>query len=335
MDAPNDLLDYYSRFFVEGVIDLSASNPPPPEIDPSQLPPPRLDYVPPSGAPGLAERIAARYQTVAPAEVLVTAGASEALAAIALALLGPGSRVVAPRPSYPSFLETARAVGAELHFDDHPSGAIDLALTCNPTAPAGQLVDLPAFLAATEAAGGIPVVDEVYRELSLGGEPIPAAVDLSGRAISVGGLSKPVGAGGLRIGWLVTHDVALRPRLDRQLQHLSGGPAGPSIPLAEYVLDHFDEWVSATLARARCNGRHVCEALHHAGWTFEPPRAGITVSARPPFDVSSAAEQRLRAAGYFLVPCRVLGPPGEYRVSLLAPPGDLRRALRLLAGESG
>jgi hypothetical protein len=67
-DPTRDLLLYYSAYFDPELIDLSVSNPPPPELDldAHSFPPETLSYVPPQGPIRLMEKIAARYRTVSP-----------------------------------------------------------------------------------------------------------------------------------------------------------------------------------------------------------------------------------------------------------------------------
>jgi DNA-binding transcriptional MocR family regulator len=58
------------------------------------------------------------------------------------------------------------------------------------------------------------VVDEIYREAAYGDDPIaPTVLSLGPRVISVSSLSKCHGAPGLRLGWAITHDAALRNQL--------------------------------------------------------------------------------------------------------------------------
>jgi aspartate/methionine/tyrosine aminotransferase len=54
--------------------------------------------------------------------------------------------------------------------------------------------------------------DETYRDLTHA-EPLPLAASLSDRAVSVASLSKAYGLPGLRVGWAITRDAALRETL--------------------------------------------------------------------------------------------------------------------------
>ena len=78
-----------------------------------------LGYTETPGAPFLRETIAALYQGVEPDDVLVYAGAEEAIFGFANVALGPGDHAVVVWPSYQSLHEVARGAGAR----DHAAGA--------------------------------------------------------------------------------------------------------------------------------------------------------------------------------------------------------------------
>jgi aspartate/methionine/tyrosine aminotransferase len=64
------------------------------------------------------------------------------------------------------------------------------------------------------AHGLVLFSDEVYRELEHDPtDRLHAACDLYERAVSLGSISKTYGLPGLRLGWLATHDAALRDAL--------------------------------------------------------------------------------------------------------------------------
>jgi aspartate/methionine/tyrosine aminotransferase len=79
--------------------------------------------------------------------------------------------------------------------------------------------------------------DEVYRLIER--DPalrLPAAVDAYERGISLGGLSKPYGLPGLRVGWIACRDENALSLLDRVRSYLSICSAGPSEVLAQIAL---------------------------------------------------------------------------------------------------
>ena len=73
-----------------------------------------LGYTESTGLPVLRARIAALYPGLAAEDVLMFAGAQEAVFVLMNVLLGPGDHAVVTWPGYQSLHEVARATGAEV-----------------------------------------------------------------------------------------------------------------------------------------------------------------------------------------------------------------------------
>ncbi len=85
----------------------------------------------------------------------------------------------------------------------------------------------------TRSRSIVIVSDEVYRELEHNSQDrLPAACDLDERAVSLGSISKSYGLPGLRIGWLVTRDSALREAVLRLKDYTTICSSAPSERLA-------------------------------------------------------------------------------------------------------
>jgi aspartate/methionine/tyrosine aminotransferase len=160
-------------------------------------------------------------------DVLVTAGAAQALFIIATSLLDKGDHLVVIRPNYATNIETPRALEADisyldLTFDEGFCIDIDkllalvtprtkyvsITLPHNPTGVTMSEADLRSIVGRVEAAGCRLLVDETYREMTFGA-PLPVAATLSERVVSVSSLSKSYGIPGIRSGWLVCRDHGL------------------------------------------------------------------------------------------------------------------------------
>jgi aspartate/methionine/tyrosine aminotransferase len=160
-------------------------------------------------------------------DVLVTAGAAQALFLIATSLLEKGDHLVVVRPNYATNIETPRAVEADVSFLDLSfedgfridpdrlmalvtprTKYVSVTLPHNPTGVLMSDADLRRLVGRVESAGCRLLVDETYREMTFG-EPLPVAAALSARAISVSSLSKTYGIPGIRTGWLVCRDGEL------------------------------------------------------------------------------------------------------------------------------
>ena len=160
-------------------------------------------------------------------DVLVTAGAAQALFIIATSLLDKGDHLVVIRPNYATNIETPRAIEADISFLDLAfedgfridpeklmalvtprTKYVSITLPHNPTGVMMSEADLRSLVGLVEGAGCRLLVDETYREMTFG-EPLPVAATLSERAISVSSLSKTYGIPGIRTGWLVCRDAEL------------------------------------------------------------------------------------------------------------------------------
>ncbi|MDQ5833436.1 MAG: aminotransferase class I/II-fold pyridoxal phosphate-dependent enzyme, partial [Actinomycetota bacterium] len=192
-----------------------------------------LGYTESQGAPFLREAIAGLYEGVEADDVLVFAGAEEAIFCFANVALAPGDHAIVTWPAYQSLFEVAGAAGAELTLLEleHDSGwGLDLdaleaqvrsetrAIVVNfPHNPTGAQLDRASFarlVDIAEAAGATLFSDEVYRWLEH--RPalrLPAAVEASSSAASLGVMSKSFALAGLRIGWVASRDRALLARL--------------------------------------------------------------------------------------------------------------------------
>ena len=211
-----------------------------------------LGYTESTGHPLLRREIAALYDGIEPEDVLVFAGAEEAIFCLANVSLEAGDHVVVTWPAYQSLYEVARAAGAEvtLHELREDAGwAIDVELLRRQVTPATTLIvinaphnptgGLPdrstydAIVAIAEEAGAHLVVDEVYRFLEFDeSERLPAGADASPRGISIGVMSKSFAMAGLRIGWLASRDRDVLDRCARFKDYTTICSAAPSEVLA-------------------------------------------------------------------------------------------------------
>jgi aspartate/methionine/tyrosine aminotransferase len=164
---------------------------------------------------------------VSPDDVLVTAGAAQALFIFATSLLDKGDHLVVIRPNYATNIETPRAIEADISYLDLAfeegfridpdklmalvtprTKFVSVTLPHNPTGVTMSEADLRSIVGRVEAAGCRLLVDETYREMAFG-SVLPVAATLSDRVVSVSSLSKTYGIPGIRSGWLVCRDRAL------------------------------------------------------------------------------------------------------------------------------
>jgi aspartate/methionine/tyrosine aminotransferase len=208
----------------------------------------RCGYTESPGAPELREAIAALYEGIHPDEVIVTSCAEEGIFLLYHALLRPADHAIVETPCYESALELARSAGAEVsrwqrRYEDrwaHDIEALQALLrpetrvlyVNQPHNPTGMLMDRPTFERVAQCAAEHGVVlfgDEVYRELEHDpADRLPAACDLDPNAVSLGSISKSYGLPGLRLGWLVSRDAALREAIMRIKDYTTICSSAPS-----------------------------------------------------------------------------------------------------------
>jgi len=195
-----------------------------------------LGYGTAQGDPRL-RRMIAGLHGVDPDDVVVTVGGMHALFLIAFTLCARGDEAVTTEPLFPLARNALEAVGAKvrivtLSFDhgyqldladlsrqlSQRTRLVSLASPQNPSGVAVPLKALRAILAAMEekCPAAFLLVDETYREAAYGHDQVAAAAaGLSRKVISIASLSKCHGAPGLRLGWAITRDRALREQLVR------------------------------------------------------------------------------------------------------------------------
>ena len=261
-------------------------------------------YPPGIGMPVLRAAIAAhqrRFYGVdvdAASEVLVTAGATEALAATILALVDVGDEVVTFEPYYDAYAALiARAGGVHrtvpLRFPDWRPDLDELEtavtdrtriiLVNSPHNPTGTVLDadvLASIVRLAERHDAIIVTDEVYEHLTFGAPHTPIA-SLPGarvRTISISSGGKTFSTTGWKIGWitapatLVTSVLAVK----QYLTFVNGAPFQPAIATGLGLPDAVFTDAAATLRDKR---DLLATGLEAAGFTVSLPDAGYFVVA--------------------------------------------------------
>ncbi len=296
-----------------------------------------LGYSESTGHPLLRREIAGLYETLEADDVLVFAGAEEAIFCLANVLLGPGDHAIVTWPGYQSLYEVARATGAdvtlhELHEAD--GWALDvprLLARLDPTtrlvvvnAPHNPTGMLPTPAEWAELTGALAergihlLADEVYRFLEFDeGARLPAGADAFERGISLGVMSKSFAMAGVRIGWLATRDRDLLARCAAFKDYTTICSAAPSEILAliglrarDRVLARSRGIVAANLARLDGFFEDWADRF-----TWVRPRGGSIGFPRltvPGVRIDDWAAQLVEATGVLLLPGSVFDHPGNH-----------------------
>ena len=250
-------------------------------------------------------------------EVLVTAGATEALAATILSLAESGDDVVTFEPFYDSYGAMIGLAGAN-HVtipltgedfqpdDDAVRAAITdrtrLIILNSPHNPTGTVFNRHTLELIVELAhrhNAIIVSDEVYEHLTFetGHIPIASLPGAFERTVTISSGGKTFSATGWKIGWIVAPESLLKPILavKQYLTFVNGAPFQPAIALGLGLPDSF----FATTAAILKHKRDVLTAgLRAAGFTVSSPAAGYFVVAdATPLGVTDAAEFCRRLPG--------------------------------------
>ncbi|GAB3644492.1 pyridoxal phosphate-dependent aminotransferase [Glycomyces tarimensis] len=198
-------------------------------------------------------------------EVLVTAGATEAIAASMLALLEPGDEVIALEPFYDSYaaciaMAGARRVPLTLRAPDFRPD-IDalrdaitprtrLLLLNSPHNPTGMVLTREELAAIAELAIArdlLVVTDEVYEHLVFDGEHVPM-ISLPGmreRTVGISSGGKTFSFTGWKVGWMTASaDLVAAVRTAKQfLTYVGAGPFQYAIAEALHLPDaYFDDF---------------------------------------------------------------------------------------------
>jgi N-succinyldiaminopimelate aminotransferase len=206
-------------------------------------------------------------------EVLVTAGATEAIAASLLALLEPGDEVVTFEPYYDAYgalialadgvhrTVPLRLPGFQPDLDELRSAVTDrtrVILVNSPHNPTGTVLSREVLETVVELAhrhDAIIVTDEVYEHLTFGPRHVPIS-SLPGareRTISISSGGKTFNTTGWKIGWitapaeLVTAVLAVK----QFLTYVNGAPFQPAIAAGLRLGDDYFTGIAAGLRHKR------------------------------------------------------------------------------------
>ncbi|MER6395823.1 pyridoxal phosphate-dependent aminotransferase [Kitasatospora sp. NPDC001603] len=236
-------------------------------------------YPPGPGIPELRSAIAEhqqRFRGLAydpDTEVLVTAGATEAIAAALLALLEPGDEVIALEPFYDSYaacIAMAGAVRVPLTLrapDFRPdlerlralvTPRTRLLLLNSPHNPTGLVLsadELAAIAAIAVEHDLLVVTDEVYEHLVFSGahHPIAALPGMRERTVSISSAGKTFSFTGWKVGWVTGSAplVAAVRTAKQYLTYVSAGPFQYAVADALRLPDDYFDGFRADLLRKR------------------------------------------------------------------------------------
>ncbi|ANB07565.1 aminotransferase [Streptomyces ambofaciens] len=242
-------------------------------------------------------------------EVLVTAGATEAIAASLLALLEPGDEVVALEPYYDSYAACIAMAGGtrvpvtlrphteggegtfRLDLDELRAAVTDrtrLLLLNTPHNPTGTVLTREELAAIAELAVErdlLVVTDEVYEHLVFDtAEHIPLATfpGMRERTVTIGSAGKTFSFTGWKVGW-ITAAPALVTAVRSAKQYLTYVASGPFQYAVAEALALPDSYFSAYREDMHAKRDVLAKGLREAGFGVYRPAGTyfVTTDIRP------------------------------------------------------
>ena len=274
-------------------------------------------------------------------EITVTCGATEAMAAIMLAVIDPGDEVIILQPFYENYGPDAVLCGARPIFMPltPPQYRLDTdrlaALVTNrtraivvntPNNPTGRVFDrseLEAIAALCIKHDLLAITDEIYEHIYYEGEHIPI-VTLAGmrdRTITVSGLSKTFGITGWRIGTIIA-PPDLTGAIRKVHDFLTVGAPAPLQDACAAGLESLGpEYYSGMAEEYRARREVLYSALVDAGFRCEKPQGAYYIladfSGLSDEDDHTFSRQMAREPGFLPVPGSSFFSPPELGQSLV------------------
>lgn len=313
------------------------------------------------GAPALREAAAAymrrRFGVVVDPEreILVTSGAKEAAAQLAMAWAEEGSSCLVPDIHYPVQARGPLFMGSRLEylplraengflprFDAIPAASLTAArmLFLNyPHNPTGAVAPLELYAAAVElcrAHGMVLVSDLAYAELAFDPPPPPSALQVPGArdvTVELHSFSKTFSMAGWRVAFAVG-GAELIDRLFAVRMNMGYGTPVPVQLGAAAALEQAESFVAPALQEYRARRDHAVAGFRELGWSVTPPAATmfLWLPVPPGYSSEEWTARLIDEAGVVVTPGSAFGSGGEgyFRVSLVVDTAVLDRAFERL-----
>jgi N-succinyldiaminopimelate aminotransferase len=234
-------------------------------------------------------------------EILVTAGATEAIAAAVLGLCTTGDEVLTFEPYYDSYAATIELAGARrrvvplrppdwsfdvAELEAAVSPATRLLLLNTPHNPTGHVFsseELSAIARVCVEHDLIAVTDEVYEHLVFEDEHrlVGLLPGMRERTLKISSAGKTFSATGWKIGWIVGPPqlVEAVKAVKQFLTYACGTPFQHAVAVG---LGLDDEYFTATAAALKERRDRFCDGLDRLGWAVNRPQATyfVTVDIR-------------------------------------------------------
>jgi N-succinyldiaminopimelate aminotransferase len=284
-------------------------------------------YAPLPGVPALREAVFSHQRDwygLDPEDVLITFGATEAIAAALLGLCDPGDEVVVLEPYYDSYAACIAFAGAtrrpvtlrppafEVTAEDVAAAVgprARLLLLNSPHNPTGRVLsrsELELLAAACREHDLICVTDEVYEHLVYDGEHIPIATlpGMASRTLTISSVGKSFSVTGWKIGWCSgPAELVAAARMVKQYLTFAGGT--PLQHAAATALRLPASEIRALAEDLRAKRDQLCAGLEAAGLTPLAPAGTYFVNADVGADAAEFCAGLPERCGVVAIPTSV------------------------------
>ncbi len=283
-------------------------------------------------------------------EVLVTAGASEAIDVAFRALVDPGDRVAVAQPSYVSYVPGVTFAGGEPVpvptreaddfeltvevLEEHGAADAEALVFCYPNNPTGATMgerDLEPIAEFAREHDLTVLADEIYADLTYEGEHTSIATlpGMRERTVVFNGFSKAYAMTGLRLGYALAPPEAIEA-MNRVHQYSMLSAPTTAQYAALDALANCEDSVAEMRSQYDRRRRFVLSRFAEMGIDCFTAKGAFYVFPESPWeDAEAFAEALLEAESVAVVPGGVFGAGGEghLRVSYATGMSELREAM--------
>ncbi len=321
-----------------------------------------------AGVLSLRRKLAEYYETVnihlEPEEIIVSAGASEALLFAFQSIMDPDDEVIIPEPFYANYngfamnagirvvpilssIESGFALPPIEEFEKNITPRTKAILVCNPNNPTGYLYskeELEVLRDIVKKHGLFLIADEVYREFTYDGKVHYSCMYLDGiseNVILIDSVSKRYSACGVRIGWMASKNKKLMATALKFAQARLSPPSLGQV-VAEAAVDTPKEYFVSVIKEYIARRNTVVAGINKIPGAFCPnPEGAFYVVAKLPIDDSDRFCQWLLEDFAFENQTVMLAPASgfystkgkgkdEVRISYVLKVSDLEKSIHVL-----
>ena len=327
-----------------------------------------IEYSHSAGMLSLREKLVEYYDSVNihvnVDEIIVGAGASEALLFAFQSIMDPDDEVIIPEPFYANYngfatnagikivpifssIESGFALPPITDFEKNITSKTKAILVCNPNNPTGYLYskkELETLRDIAKKHDLFLIADEVYREFTYDGKQHFSCMHLKGienNVILIDSVSKRYSACGVRIGWMVSKNKELMATAMKFAQARLSPPTFGQVA-AEAAVDTPDEYFDGVMTEYIARRNTIVKGINNIKDAYCPnPEGAFYVVAKLPIDDSDKFCQWLLEDFSFENQTVMMAPasgfystPGmgkdEVRISYVLNVGDLNKSVKVL-----